>query len=144
MQRYLITLAALVLGLGILYYFSVAQSGTSAKGAFEIPGAPDYISTLLLALAGFLALIAGVALGVIYRILLARKASGEKKSSWRGLIAETWSSIDFQIGVVGSPLVFGVLWQGIAGLGLAQFLFIALQNGFAVHAVLGRIFEKAE
>ena len=58
-----------------------------------------------------------------------------------GVIQDTFGSIDFKLGMVGSPLVFGLLWQSISDLGATQILVIALQNGFTVHAFLGRIVE---
>jgi hypothetical protein len=55
------------------------------------------------------------------------------------LAAEVLRSIDFHIGLVGSPLVFGLLWQSIADISVAGITVIALQNGFASHAVLERV-----
>lgn len=143
MKRTAISGVFILVGAAIFYYFAVQKSDSGIQGAFEIPGTPAYVSTILMVLSGFMIMVVGVALGALYRLLIQMKSTGQQSSAWSVIIKQAFHSLDFQIGLVGSPIVFGLLWQGISDLGMAQFLVIALQNGFTVHAVLGRIVEPA-
>jgi len=144
MKRTTISTVLCLIGAAIFYFFAAQKSGAEIRGAFEIPGAPSYVSTILMASLGYITMVIGVALGSLYRLLIQKKSAGQQGAKWSTAISEAFRSLDFQIGIVGSPLIFGLLWQGISDLGTAQYLVIALQNGFTVHAVLGRIVESGE
>ena len=49
---------------------------------------------------------------------------------------DVFTSVDFYIGLVGAPIVYGLLWQSLVDISLAGLSIIALQNGFTSHAVL--------
>ena len=96
-------------------------------------------ATVIPAVLAFLATWIGVLLGAVYRRLSSMQADGRKTSNLVKVIGQSLASIDFQIGLVGSPVVFGLLWQAIADMSTPGMLIIALQNGFSCHAVLKEV-----
>ncbi|WP_148301741.1 hypothetical protein [Sneathiella glossodoripedis] len=91
------------------------------------------------ALSAFVMTLFGVLIGALYRRLVQMQEDGRKTVKYMVLLRNVLRSIDFQIGLVGAPVVFGLLWQAISGLSIEAMLVIALQNGFASHAVLKEV-----
>jgi hypothetical protein len=136
----LLTLAAAVLvGLAITAWFVHRNEIPSASGAFQSAGAGSWQTVALTAAYGFAVTLVGVALGATYRRLVRLRASGVDAISPGKLIAAVVSSVDFQIGLVGAPVVYGLLWQSISDIHIAGLTIIALQNGFTSHAILDQL-----
>jgi hypothetical protein len=81
----------------------------------------------------------GVFIGAAYRRLIEMRGKGVATVKFHRLATEVLRSIDFHIGLIGSPLIFGLIWQAIDDISIAGITVIALQNGFASHAVLERV-----
>jgi hypothetical protein len=64
------------------------------------------------------------------------RTAGVDKVGARPLLRDVFSSVDFYIGLVGAPIVYGLLWRSLADISLAGLSVIALQNGFTSHAIL--------
>lgn len=130
--------AAALASFAIIYFFVNRSSQPSVSGAFGVD--PDTtFGTLLTALVAFLATLLGVFLGAVYRRLVKMQEAGRRTVLYRVLFRDVLRSIDFQIGLFGAPVVFGLLWQAISGLSIEAMLVIALQNGFASHAILKEV-----
>ena len=137
-QRKITFFAAALASFAIVYFFVNRSSQPSVSGAFGVD--PDTtFSTLLTAFVAFLTTLLGVFLGAVYRRLVKMQGAGRKTVRYRVLFRDVLRSIDFQIGLFGAPVVFGLLWQAISGLSMEAMLVIALQNGFASHAILKEV-----
>ncbi|WP_172292364.1 hypothetical protein [Pseudoruegeria sp. HB172150] len=136
-QRLTLAIAAIA-SFGIIFFFVDRASHPSVSGAFGVDPEATF-SSVLTAVIAFVATLVGVLLGAIYRRLIAMQNDGRKSVSYRVLFRSVFRSIDFQIGLFGAPVVFGLLWQAISDLSIEAMLVIALQNGFASHAVLREV-----
>ncbi len=129
---------ALIIALFIIY-FSVVRSGMNGvSGAFGV----DKDSTandIIVSIIAFSATILGVLLGSLYRRLVELKERGQQSIRNRVLFRQVLRSIDFKIGLVGAPIVFGLLWNAISDISMPGMLIIALQNGFTSHAILREV-----
>lgn len=129
-------LPALVIGFGITFFFVSRSDVPGASGAFEGTSAKGWQLLALTAGYGFLVTIVGVILGAIYRRLIKLRNAGTETVKLPSLLGDVFSSVDFLIGIVGAPIVYGLLWQSLADISIAGLTIIALQNGFASHAIL--------
>lgn len=136
-------LGAILLGFVITMWFVHHNDLPSASGAFHSDGASSWQVVVLTAAYGFAVTLIGVALGAAYRRLVKIGASGTDKIAPLSLMKDVFSSVDFQIGLVGAPIVYGLLWQSISDIHLAGLTVVALQNGFASHAILDQFVSKA-
>jgi hypothetical protein len=134
--RYASLAAAALVGLGITYWFVSRSQVPGASGAFQSATTQKWTSTLLTAGYGFCLTLIGVALGATYRRLIKLRSAGVDKISFGKLIGDVCTSVDFYIGLVGAPIVYGLLWQSLVDISLAGLSIIALQNGFTSHAIL--------
>ena len=134
--RYVAFVAAAIAGLAITFWFVSRSEVPGASGAFQSAAAPKWTITLLTAGYGFCLTLIGVALGATYRRLIKLRSAGVDKIPFGKLIADVFSSVDFYIGLVGAPIVYGLLWQSLIDISLAGLSIIALQNGFTSHAIL--------
>src|ERR1700733_3992428 len=131
----LISLVAVVLiGLTITVWFVSHSDVPGASGAFQSTAERTWASIAFTAIYGFVVTLIGVALGAAYRRLVKLRASGVEKIRAGQLIGDVLTSIDFQIGLVGAPIIYGILWQSLSDISLPGLTVIALQNGFASHA----------
>ena len=131
---------AVLAGLAITVFFVARSQIPTVRGAFEVgTNGRSWFVTVLTAGYGFAMTLLGVFIGAAYRRLIELRSTGEDRARLRQVAAAVWGSIDFQIGLVGSPLIFGLLWQSIDDISLAGITVIALQNGFTSHAVLDRV-----
>jgi hypothetical protein len=128
-----------LIGFAITAWFVARSDVPGASGAFQSAGGHGWKGTALTAAYGFAVTLLGVALGAAYRRLIKLRASGVEKIAPRELLGDVLTSVDFQIGLVGAPVVFGLLWQALSDISLAGLSVIALQNGFASHAILEQI-----
>jgi hypothetical protein len=128
--------AAALIGLAITIWFVSRSDVPGASGAFQSATTSKWTTTLLTAAYGFCLTLAGVALGATYRRLIKLRTAGEDKIPVGQLLGAVFSSVDFYIGLVGAPIVYGLLWQSLADISLAGLSVIALQNGFTSHAIL--------
>lgn len=133
---------AAVLGFGITFFFVARSDVPGASGAFESTSAKGWQLVALTAGYGFLVTLFGVALGAIYRRLIKLRSEGIESVKLGSLFREAFTSVDFLIGIVGAPIVYGLLWQSLADISIAGLTIIALQNGFASHAILDQFVER--
>ena len=132
-------IVVVLLGFAITAWFVTRSDVPGASGAFQSAGGHSWQGTALTAAYGFAVTLVGVALGAAYRRLIRLRSSGVDRVAPRHLVGDVLTSVDFQIGLVGAPIVFGLLWQSLSDISLAGLTVIALQNGFASHAVLEQI-----
>jgi hypothetical protein len=129
----------IVIGLLITAFFISRSLVPTVQGAFEIAGEKSWLGTVGSAVYGFLITLVGVFIGAAYRRLIELRGKGTTAVSLPAVTTDVVRSIDFHIGLVGSPLVFGLIWQSIGDISVAGITMIALQNGFTSHAVLERV-----
>jgi hypothetical protein len=134
--RFTFFTAAVLIGLAITTWFVSRSQVPGASGAFESVTTARWTSTLLTATYGFCLTLIGVALGSTYRRLIKLRAAGTDKIAILRLLGDVFTSVDFYIGLVGAPIVYGLLWQSLSDISLAGLTIIALQNGFTSHAIL--------
>jgi hypothetical protein len=127
---------AVLVGLAITVWFASRSQVPGASGAFQSETISKWTSTLLTAVYGFCLTLTGVALGAMYRRLIKLRTDGVDKIGARQLLGDVFTSVDFYVGLVGAPIVYGLLWQSLADISLAGLTIIALQNGFTSHAIL--------
>jgi hypothetical protein len=102
--------AAVLIGLAITVWFVSRSQIPTASGAFQSATISKWTSTLLTAAYGFCLTLTGVALGATYRRLIKLRAAGVDKIGIWQLLADVFTSVDFYIGLVGAPIVYGLLW----------------------------------
>ena len=78
MRRAIISMLFILLGAVIFCIFAYHVSGTGARGAFEIPGLSSHWAYVITAISGFSAMLIGVLLGSLYRILMEKKLLARK------------------------------------------------------------------
>jgi hypothetical protein len=91
----------------------------------------------------FVAVIAGVILGSLYRSLkyLADRGTVTIKNL-RRFLSRSFRSVDMWLGLVASPVVYAVLLQTADGMELAGLVFTGLQNGFCCLVIANALIEK--
>lgn len=129
-------LVVLAVGFSITLWFAARVHTPSASGAFQSNGESSALSTTLTACYGFAVTLFGVLLGAIYRRLVKLRGEGVEAIGPLAMVKTVLVSIDFQIGIVGAPIIYGLLWQSLADVSLVGLSVIALQNGFTAHAIL--------
>ncbi len=128
--------AVLITGFLITFWFAGRVHTPSASGAFQSNGGSRPLSVALSAGYGFAMTLFGVLLGATYRRLIKLRSDGVDAISPLRLLKTVFASVDFQIGLVGAPIIYGLLWQSLADVSLVGLTVIALQNGFTAHAIL--------
>lgn len=135
-RKTLTLVAVLAVGFAITLWFAARVNTPSASGAFQSSGEASPLSTALSAGYGFAITLFGVLLGAAYRRLVKLRGEGVETIGALTMIKTVLTSVDFQIGIVGAPIIYGLLWQSLADVSLVGLTVIALQNGFASHAIL--------
>ena len=131
---------ALASGFLITHEFARRLEAGGTLGAFEMGGLNgDSLGSFLTATYGFAMTIIGVGLGGVYRRLLALKNQGVEQALLRETLSFVAGSVDFQLGVVGAPVIFGLIWQGLGEASVAGLTIIALQNGFSANAIIAQV-----
>jgi hypothetical protein len=94
-------------------------------------------------LIGFAATVAGVVLGSAYRHLARLKERDvQTMGSFRVEALNIARSVDLWMGLVASPLVYGLLIQSLAKMGLAGLVIVALENGFCCLLIAESFIKK--
>ena len=95
-------------------------------------------------IAGYLITVAGVALGSIYRDLQRRRRAGQTRiGSVPAFLRSVFRSIDFWVGICGSPLLYAFLLKSIEGASDAALSTLALQNGFCCSFVVDSLLKQS-
>jgi hypothetical protein len=123
---------------GAVTWFRLAPTA-GAFGLFE--GSGDQIVRVTV---GYLATVAGVVLGSLYRQLRQMRDSGVTEiSNVREFVSRGLRSVDLWMGLCGSPIVFLLLARSSEGMSLAGMVVVALENGFCcliiVNGFVGRM-----
>jgi purine-cytosine permease-like protein len=137
--RMISLIGVLLVGFAITAWFVHRRDVPSASGAFQSSGEGSWQTVALTAAYGFAVTLVGVALGATYRRLIKLRTAGTDRIAPLTLAGDVVTSVDFQIGLVGAPIVYGLLWQSISDIHLAGLSVIALQNGFTSHAILDQL-----
>lgn len=120
----LLGIAALASGLAG-YWFLIPQTIFRDQLGFSSVDAPLFKLAV-----GYVALVIGAFLGSGFRALLRLRASGQTEVSPVVFASSVFKSIDFWLGLFGSPIVFSFILKGLDQIDLRSFIAIALQNGF--------------
>jgi len=92
---------------------------------------------------GYLVTLVGVVLGAAYRNLQIRREAGEHEVGGVGQFLRTvFLSLDFWMGVCGSPLVYALLMRATEGGSMAGLTAIAIENGFFCTIVIRGLAPK--
>lgn len=132
---YLLPPVALVAGFVIWYYLISDQA--LRFGAQEIPQQQSWgvISY------GYLMTVLGVVLGSAYRELQKMKEAGQTQINGT-FFKNLLTSIDLWMSLIGSPLVYALLWKSVEGGSIASLTLIALENGFCCNVVISNIVKS--
>lgn len=131
---------ALGIGFAITIVFVAITKHGSVFGVFEgDKSARDLLGMFGAGLYAFSITLVGVALGAVYRRLIQLKKDGVTRIQYLELIVHVATSVDFCIGLVAAPVVFGMLWQSMVETTLPGLTIIALQNGFAANAIVAQL-----
>jgi hypothetical protein len=115
---------------------------TGESGLLGAVAAPDTrISTMGLLL-GYAATLLGVFMGAGYRHLGGSEQPSGRLTSVRRTFMNILRSRDLWAGIFASPLVFGVIFKTVDGIGLSGLVVIAVQNGFFCHFVIQQLSKK--
>lgn len=119
--------------------FQLSHTPTIRFGAVAVA---ESNGALMLAY-GYAMTVLGVALGSAYRNLQDRQKRGQKKIAAIGaFLRGVFTSIDFWLGLVASPLVYALLLRSTEGGSVSGLTAIALQNGFCCTVIVSGIMEK--
>jgi hypothetical protein len=142
LQRVISLGVVALIGVGITVWFVSRSNVPGVSGAFTSGNETSWMAIALAAAYGFVITVVGVGLGALYRRLVKLRAAGVESIKPGELLRSILPSVDFQIGLVGAPVIYGLLWQSLSDISLAGLTIIALQNGFASHAVLDQIVRE--
>lgn len=94
---------------------------------------------------GLTVTLVGVVLGSAYRELQCMKQAGHRRiHGVRELVISVVYSIDFWMGLCGSPILFSIIWQSADQLAVAPLTLIAIQNGFCCTVVLPTLLGRRD
>lgn len=139
--RFIRITAALIVAAGclLLYLYLAVSSGPIRFGAAAV--AEPFGSGQLIF--GYLMTLLGVLLGTAYRRLQHLRDAGIKEiPSFRRFSRSIFLSIEFWLGICGSPLVYALLVRSTEGGGLAGLTTIAIQNGFFCTVIIAGLAAK--
>lgn|SRR6185295_9559057 len=123
----------------LLYLYIAVSSGPIRFGAAAV--AEPFGSGQLIF--GYLMTLLGVLLGTAYRSLQRLRDAGIREiPSLRQLSHSVFWSIEFWLGICGSPLVYALLVRSTEGGGLAGLTTIAIQNGFFCTVIVAGLAAK--
>jgi len=92
---------------------------------------------------GYLATVAGVILGSVYRQLRQLQDRRVQKVP-KGFLGNCLRSIDLWMGLCASPIVFALLMQASAGMNLPGIAIVALENGFCCLLIVNGFVTKTQ
>jgi hypothetical protein len=138
-MRWFWLILAAAIGLAGWIYFIPTTAITGGLGFGDNPAEQKSLQYLTIAF-GYCVTLAGVFLGSAYRELQRRRASGSTTiSGVLEFLKSVTSSIDFWLGLCGSPLVYALILQGVDSNNMAGLVVIALQNGFTCTVAIDAI-----
>lgn len=109
-----------------------AAQGVGAVGSFYV-------------VYGLAVTLVGVVLGTAYRELQCMKQAGHRRiRGVRQLVTSVVYSIDFWMGLCGSPILFSIIWQSAGQLAVGPLTIIAIQNGFCCTLVLPALLGRKD
>ncbi|MEO8379838.1 MAG: hypothetical protein ABI779_09270 [Acidobacteriota bacterium] len=130
-----VSLLCAAIGFALFWFVAVPQD----HGFFSVG---DSAGTRLLL--GFFATLLGVLLGSTYRQLARMKeANVQTIRSVRRFALNVVRSVDLWMGLVASPLVYGLLVQSAANMTLAGLVIVAIENGFCCLLIAENIVKRA-
>ena len=123
----------------LLYLYLAVSSGPIRFGAAAVVE-PFGSGQLIF---GYLMTLLGVLLGTAYRRLQHLRDTGIKEiPSFPRFSRSIFLSIEFWLGICGSPLVYALLVRSTEGGGLAGLTTIAIQNGFFCTVIIAGLAAK--
>lgn len=104
-------------------------------------------SQILFIIYGYVTLLGGVCLGVLYRELQSRKAEPRSRVNVGRTIREALRGPDFWMALFASPVVYVILLQAInleeiSLAGILALTLVGLQNGFVCNSVAESIMNR--
>jgi hypothetical protein len=131
---FLVTLLCAAIGFGLFWFIVTPQQ----HGMWAVPDAHA-----LRLLVGFAATLFGVLLGSAYRQLARLRESGvQRLASVRSFGVDLVRSVDLWMGLVASPLVYGLLVQSAEMMATSGLVIVALENGFCCLLVVENFLKK--
>jgi hypothetical protein len=131
---FLIAVLCAAIGFGLFWFVVTPQQ----HGMWAAPDAHA-----LRLLAGFAATLFGVVLGSMYRQLARLRESGvQSLTSVRSFTVDLVRSVDLWMGLVASPLVYGLLVQSAEMMATSGLVIVALENGFCCLLVVENFVKK--
>jgi hypothetical protein len=125
---------------GAIIWFRMAP-GARAFGAFEQASSEQILRITV----GYLATVAGVVLGSLYRQLRQLRDAGISEiASLLEFLSRAGRSVDLWMGLCGSPIVFLLLARANESMSLAGMVVVALENGFCCLIIVNGFMSKAE
>jgi hypothetical protein len=89
---------------------------------------------------GYVLTLIGVCIGTAYRELQKLKQAGQTQiPNARHFINSLLTSIDLWMGLIGSPIVYALLWKSLDQGDISGLSVIALQNGFCCTLILSNL-----
>jgi hypothetical protein len=149
MKSRLFTIAVLLAIVGLVFWIAYVEFVLADSTKFLVGQASLSTTGLkaILVVYGYLTLVVGVFLGSGYRNLKERRAAGGKILKINKFLGEVFQSVDFWLGLFGSPVVYAILLQAIdltnVSFGSAAGLtLVGLQNGFVCQSIADAIRPK--
>ncbi len=124
MKKAILFAAFALIGMFGWIYFATPNS--LAFGALQDPNSTA--NKVWLWIAGYVVTLVGVASGAGYRNL--QKRQSPTIGSVREFISTIFLSTDFWMGLLGSPIVYGLILKSTERMSGAAFFVTALENGF--------------
>ena len=127
--------AKVALGIiGFILWWQLIGDTPLSFGAQEVPKTNNWSIIIY----GYIITLVGVILGTAYRELQRRKESGQTQIT-KAVVKDIFTSIDLWMSLLGSPLVYALLWKSLEGGSVASLTIVALQNGFCCTIIIGNM-----
>jgi len=132
-MKYKLFLFPLLAIVGFLAWWKLVEPQQLQWGAQSVPVAGNF----LIVIYGYLVTLAGVIIGSAYRQLQQLREKGETTiKDIPTFIRSVFYSIDLWTGLLGSPIVYALLWKSIDNGSVSGLTIVALQNGFCCTVII--------
>ena len=132
-MKYKFFLFPLLAIIGFVAWWRLVQPQQLQWGAQSIPASDNF----LIVVYGYAVTLIGVMLGSGYRELQKLREGGKTNIENVGLFFKgIFSSIDLWMGLLGSPIVYALLWKSIDSSNVSGLTIVALQNGFCCTVII--------